>query len=446
MNTWQDDLSTFAMDVDTASYTVARKFVTDGYLPDPDSVRVEEFLNYFDQGYEAPDEEAFAINVEGAPSPFGERGHMLMRVGIQGKDISKRERKDATLIFVIDNSGSMAKDNRLGLVKDSLRTLISELRPTDEIGIVTFNTEGRVILNPTTNRDQRKINDAINSMVPGGSTNVQQGLDLGYNMAIDRVHPDRITRVMLLSDGVANTGQTRADAILRRVRYAVDEGVTLSTVGVGMGNFNDVLLERLANDGDGNYHYVDTTDEAYRIFGENLSSTLQVIARDAKIQVEFNPEVVREYRLIGYENRDVADRDFRNDSVDAGEIGPNHSVTAMYEVELYEDYIYEARDGRAAKVSIRYQDPDTNEVVELNSDFYADHFASNFDAASPRFRLSATVAEYAEILRNSYWARDGSLTQVLALAQNVRRDIPYDGDVGEFVNLVSKAETLWHRR
>ena len=434
------------MDVDTASYSVARKFVTDGHLPDPDSVRVEEFLNYFDQGYEAPHEEAFAIDIEGAPSPFGQRNHMLMRIGIQGKDLSKWERKDATLIFVIDNSGSMAKDNRLGLVKESLRTLVRELRPTDEIGIVTFNTEGRVKLNPTTNRDQRRIMDAINSMSPGGSTNVQEGLDLGYDMAIERVHPDRITRVMLLSDGVANTGETSSKAMLRRVRYAVDEGVTLSTIGVGMGNFNDVLLERLANDGDGNYSYVDTTDEAYRIFGENLSSTLQVIARDAKIQVEFNPEVVREYRLIGYENRNVDDRDFRNNSVDAGEVGPNHSVTALYEVELYEDYIYEARDGRAAKVSIRYQDPDTREVIELNSDFYADHFARRFDAASPRFRLAATVAEYAEILRKSYWAQDGSLSHVLALAQDVRRDIPYDGDVGEFVNLVSKAETLWYRR
>ena len=333
IDTEDDHLSTFAMDVDTASYTVMRRFIQDGYLPDPEAVRVEEFVNFFKHGYEPPGDDAFAIHIEGSPSPFGGDNHWLMRVGLQGRIVAEEDRKDATLIFVIDVSGSMSREDRLGLVKRSLGLLVEELRPTDEVGIVVYGSAGRVLLEPTGGANKEAVMEAIDTLRSEGSTNAAQGLVLGYKMAVKKVQPERITRVILLSDGVANVGNTGSDSILGLIKGHVEEGVTLSTVGFGMGNYNDILMEQLANDGNGTYAYVDTLSEARRIFVENLTSTLQVIARDAKIQVDFNPEVVSRYRLLGYENRRVDDEDFRNDLVDAGEVGAGHSVTALYELK-----------------------------------------------------------------------------------------------------------------
>ena len=345
IDTEDDHLSTFAVDVDTASYTVARRFVQDGNLPDPDSVRVEEF--------------AFAIHLEGSPSPFGEENHWLMRVGLQGKSVSAEERKDATLIFTIDVSGSMGREDRLGLVKQSLRRLVDELRTTDKVGIVTYGSRGSVLLEPTDGEDKARIMMAIDSLQPNGSTFVEDGLRLAYRMASGEVEPGRITRVIVLSDGVGNVGNTGAESILRQIRENVDQGITLTTVGFGMGNYNDILMEQLANDGYGSYHYIDTLAEARRIFVENLTGTLQVIAKDGKIQVEFNPDVVSRYRLLGYENRRVDDQDFRNDAVDAGEIGVDHSVTALYELKLKD-----GANGMLSTVRVRYEEPDSGNVVE----------------------------------------------------------------------------------
>ena len=328
IDTEDDHLSTFALDVDTASYTVARRFLDDGNLPDPDSVRVEEFVNFFDQGYEAPTDGAFAVHVDGSPSPFGNPNHWLMRVGIQGRDIPEQQRQDATLVFAVDVSGSMAREERLGLVGQSLRLLVEELGSNDEVAIVTYGDRGSVLLETTSGRNKGEILQAIDSLSPGGSTYVEDGLRIAYGLASSEVEPGRITRVILLSDGVGNVGNTGPDAILRQVRQHVDEGVTLTTVGFGMGNYNDILMEQLANDGDGAYYYVDTLSEARRIFVDELTGTLQYIAKDAKVQVDFNPDTVSRYRLLGYENRDVADEDFRDDTVDAGEVGSGHSVTA----------------------------------------------------------------------------------------------------------------------
>ena len=307
IDTEDDYLSTFAMVVDTAAYTVSRRFVTDGYLPDPDSVRVEEFINYFKQEYEPPTEEDFAIHIEGAPSAFGGEKHWLMRVGLQGMQIEAENRDNASLVFVIDISGSMARENRLGLVKKSLGLLVGELRPNDTVGIVVYGSTATVLLEPTEGEDQWAIMEAIDALEPGGSTNAAHGLRLGYQMAEGLIAPGRSTRVVLLSDGVANMGNTGSGSILNDVRSYVDLGIQLSTIGFGMGNYNDILMEQLANDGDGNYAYVDTIGQAQRVFVENLTGMLQVIAKDAKVQVEFNPEVVSRYRLIGYENRRVAD-------------------------------------------------------------------------------------------------------------------------------------------
>ena len=435
IDTEDDHFSTFAVDVDTASYTVTRKFVTDGNLPDPDSVRVEEFVNYFDYGYQRPTEEegAFAIHMEGSPSPFGGENHWLMRVGLQGKDIAAESRKDATLIFTIDVSGSMEREDRLELVKKSLRLLVDELRPTDEVGIVIYGSSGQVLLEPTSGEDKDEIKDAIDELRPGGSTFVADGLRLAYKMAVDNVEDGRITRVIVLSDGVGNVGDTGSGSILRQVQEHVDQGVTLTTVGFGMGNYNDVLMERLANDGDGSYHYVDELSEARRIFVEDLTGTLQVIARDAKVQVDFNPEVVSRYRLLGYENRRVADEQFRDDTVDAGEIGADHSVTALYELKLHDD-----ADGILGTVFVRYQDPDSSEVLEISRTLQQSELSAGFEDASARFQLAAVVAEYAEILRESYWAQDGSLEDVVAQARRVQGLLPRGSDVAEFADLTQR--------
>jgi len=428
-----DHLSTFAMDVDTASYSVARRFVLDGNRPDPDSVRVEEFVNYFNQEYPQPHSGAFAIHVDGAHSPFT-NDTWIARVGIQGRDVPDHRRKDATLVFVIDTSGSMSRENRLELVKRALRLLVRELRPSDQIGIVTYGSRGHAVLNPTQAKHDDYILEVIDRLHPGGSTNAEEGLRLGYEMADRWLDPERITRIILLSDGVANVGQTGPDAILNQVRRYVNEGVTLSTVGVGMGNYNDVLLEQLANDGNGNYIYIDNLTEAWKSFADNLTSTLQVIARDAKIQVSFNPDVVHSYRLIGYENRDVADRDFRNDSVDAGEVGAGHSVTALYELRLHE-----RADGPVAKVHVRYQDPDSHRIFEVDRNFNISDLNEHFESSSPRFQLAATVAQYAEVLRESYWAQHTTLNDVRYHADRVGGILRDDPEVTEFARLVNMA-------
>ena len=440
IDTEDDHLSTFAVDVDTASFTVARRFIQDGHIPDPESIRVEEFVNFFDQGYARPVNEAFAIHMEGAPSPFGQDNHWLLRVGLQGKSVSSEERKDATLIFAIDVSGSMAREDRLELVKRSLRLLVNELRPTDEVGIVVYGSHGRVLLKPTSGEDRRDIMRAIDQLSPGGSTYVEQGLVLAYEMAARQVKPGRITQVILLSDGVGNVGETGADGILRKIRDYVDQGVTLTTVGVGMGNYNDILMERLANDGDGAYYYVDTLSEARRIFVDELTSTIQVIARDAKVQVDFNPQVVSRYRLLGYENRRVDDQDFRNDTVDAGEIGAGHSVTALYELKLRDN-----PRGPLGTVYLRYQDADTNRIVETNRSLSFHDLSTSFLQASPRFQFNAVVAEYAELLRESYWAQDGSIASVVAQAERVQRLLPQSSDAAEFTALVVRTQRIQAR-
>ena len=437
IDTEDDHLSTFAVDVDTASYTVTRRFLGDGNTPDPNSVRVEEFVNYFDQGYEPPTKDAFAIHIEGSPSPFGSSNHWLMRVGLQGREVGAEERKDATLVFTIDVSGSMGREDRLGLVKQSLRLLVDELRSDDQVAIVVYGDRGSVLLEPTGGRNKGEILQAIDSLSPGGSTYVEDGLRVAYKLAAEEVEPGRITTVMLLSDGVGNVGNTGPESILRQIKDYVEQGVTLTTVGFGMGNYNDILMEQLANDGDGAYYYVDTLSEARRLFIDDLSGTIQVIARDAKVQVDFNPETVSRFRLLGYENRRVDDEDFRDDSVDAGEIGAGHSVTALYELKLRESV-----EGPVGTVYMRYEDPDFNEVTEISLEFQRSELAASFEEATARFQLAAVVAEFAEVLRGSYWAQEGSLEAVASEARRLRQLMPEAADVAEFASLTVQAERL----
>ena len=439
IDTEDDHLSTFALDVDTGSYTIARRYVTDGNLPPEDAVRVEEFVNYFDQDCAyTPEGQAFAIHVDGASFPFAEtERYRMIRIGIQGYAVPAEERKDVSLTFVIDVSGSMDMENRLELVKRSLELLVEQLRPTDAVGIVVYGSEARVVLEPTSGAEKGAILEAIYALHPEGSTNAEAGLRLGYQQALSGFKPDGINRVILCSDGVANVGNTGAGSIWEAVKGYASEGVTLTTVGFGMGNYNDVLMEQLADNGDGFYAYVDTLKEAERLFVENLTSTLQVIAMDAKVQVDFNPEVVARYRLVGFENRAIADEEFRDDTVDAGEIGAGHSVTALYEIKLHPDAA-----GRIGTVYLRWEDPDTHEVTELSQDFTSSDSPESFSAAAPHFQWDVVVAEYAEILRGSYWAEGSTLASVLEEAERVSRLLPDDPDVAEFVDLVRRANAI----
>ena len=405
-----DNLSTFGMDADSASYAVMRRYLRDGHLPPTEAVRVEEFINAFDYDYTPPTDTAFALHLEGAPSKFGEgKRRQLLRIGIQGRVVPDVDRKDAVLTFVIDVSGSMNMENRLKLVKKALRLLVKQLRPADKIGIVVYGTNARVVLPHTSVVNREHILERIDSLCPEGVTNLEDGLHTGYELARKNSENDCINRVILCSDGVANAGQTASDALLKEIRNYVDNhGIFLTTVGFGMGNYNDTTMEELAKKGDGNYAYVDTLNEARRIFVENLTGTLQTIAKDAKVQVKFNSDTVRQFRLIGYESREMKHEDFRNDEADAGEIGSGHSVTALYEVKLNRD----VDSGKLAKVSIRYEDPDTQKVTEVSEKFLVENLKAKFEDASQGLQFAATVAQFAEILRESFWVKNGCLKTV----------------------------------
>jgi Ca-activated chloride channel family protein len=437
IDTDDDRFSTFAMDVDTGSYTLCRSYLAGGHLPPAEAVRVEEFVNYFKYRYRTPDDGAFAIHVDGAESPFGGPKYKLIRIGIQARRVAAENRKPAALTFVIDTSGSMNRENRLGTVKKALHLLVEQLAAGDKIAIVEYGSDARVVLQTVPASERGQILEAIGSLRAGGATNAEAGLKLGYELAGREPTDGVINRVILCSDGVANVGRTSAKQILEQVRHQADRGVTLSAIGFGMGNYNDVLMEQIADKGNGHYAYVDSLAEARRVFVENLTGTLQVVARDAKVQVEFNPKTVSRFRLLGYENRRMARRDFRDDTKDAGEVGSNHAVTALYEVKLTG-----TANGKLASVFLRYKDPETREVTELRQAISVAAAAQRFADAPWALRLAAVVAEFAEVLRGSYWAKDSKPADLLALARPLERDSDNDPDVKELVGLIAKAARL----
>ncbi len=433
-----DGQSTFALDIDTGSYGIARGYLTDGHLPDPNSVRVEEFVNAFDGGYAAAAEETFAISVDGAPAPFiWNEGSQLLRIGIQARDLSDAQRPDARLTFVIDTSGSMDMENRLGLVKQSLGVLVDGLRPSDTVAIVEYGSEARVVLAPTPAQDGWAIRDAIDHLRPGGSTNAAAGLLLGYDIARSAYDEGALNRVVLASDGVANVGLTDGDGMLDLIGDAATQHIQLVTVGFGMGNYNDALMETLANRGDGFYSYVDDLDEARRLFLDDLTGTLASVALDAKAQVTFDPVQVRSYRLLGYENRAIADEQFRDDSVEAAGIGAGHSVTALYELELMPG----AR-GVLGSVALRWTDPASHKPQETGLGVSTDDLAPSFGDASPRFRLASLVAAWAGALRHDPWAAGVSLRQIADEVRLLYPEIETDPDVAELVLLTAEAARL----
>jgi Ca-activated chloride channel family protein len=438
VDTEDDAQSTFGLDVDTGSYTLARSYLERGHLPPPEAIRVEEFVNFFDYRDPAPRRGEFTLTAEAAPSPW-QRGprYQLLRIGVRGRSISAAQRKDATLVFVVDVSGSMAREDRIQLVKQALHLLLDQLGAGDRVGLVVYGSQGRVLLEPS--GDLRAVRRAIDRLSTGGSTNAEEGLLLGYQLARRHFRPESINRLVLCSDGVANVGNTGPESILARIGREAEDGIELTTVGFGMGNYNDVLMEQLADQGDGNYAYVDTLQEARRVFVENLTGTLQTIASDAKIQVEFDPQVVSRYRLLGYENRDVADHRFRDDTVDAGEIGAGHRVTALYEIKLADRA---PRRRTLAEVRLRYRSQATGRVVEDALEIGQTELARSWHSASPSLRLAALAAELAEVLKQSYWARQNRPEELRERARAVGRDFGDDPDVVELIELTNRVSAL----
>ncbi|MCB9140002.1 MAG: von Willebrand factor type A domain-containing protein [Caldilineaceae bacterium] len=463
----QDNLSTFGVDVDTGSYTVMRNYITDGWLPPADAVRVEEFVNYFDYDYPLPSrDETFTIVADAAPSPFTDRPtRRIMRVGIQGYDVPADQRRDVALTFIIDVSGSMDYENRLGLVKRGLTLLTEQLRPTDSVAIVVYGTNARLVLPMTPLGEKDAVLNAIRSLHAEGSTNAEAGLLVGYRHAWENFRPEANKRIVLASDGVANVGVVDPNGILRTIQEYAGQDLTLTTVGFGMGNYNDVLMEQLADNGDGFYAYVDTIDEARKLFVEDLAGTIETIAMDARVQVEFNPAAVAGYRLVGYENRDMADDDFRNDEKDAGEIGSGHSVTALYELELrgpedeavvlsvddqaVGDESATFGDGVLAVVRFRWRDPRSGQVTELAHELTGAEMAGAFPQADPGFQLAVVAGAYADVLRQSPWAVGLTPGEILPVAEEARFALTAAGrdrdEVTELVDLIWSADEMWSR-
>lgn len=431
--------STFSIDVDTASYGLARRQLLSGALPETESVRTEEFINSFDYDYRPPaGKQTFAVHSEMAPSPF--RGRMeVLKVGIKGRRIGRDDHRKAVLTLVIDTSGSMSTPERLGLVKQSLALLIDQLDAQDEVAIVQFGGAAHLVLEHTPVSEKETVLAAINALQPGGPTQFDKGLELGYQMAADGFHAGDSNRIIIMSDGVANLGELDPDTILAQVADYRTKGIYLSVLGFGAGTYDDDLLERLANRSDGMYAYVGTMDEARQLFVDQLAATLHVIASDVKIQIEFNPDRVLRYRQLGYENRQLTKEQFRDDTVDAGEVGSGQSVTALYDVELKPGG---SEQDPIATIYVRYRRADNGAIEEISSRVMDTDRKARFEDADARFQLSACVAEFAERLRRSPYAQGTEITDILARMQPVVLTLDLDDQVRELQQLISIAAGL----
>lgn len=389
----RDHLSTFALDVDTASYGYARRALADGDRPDPSTIRPEEFVNSFRQDYERPDGNGFSVTVDGART--GE-DWSLLRVGLATRATTATgDRPPAALTFVIDVSGSMAEPGRLDLAKTSLGRMTDRLRDDDSVALVTFSGEAETVLPMTRLGDRRgRVHDAVDSLEPTDSTNLGAGVETGYATAVEGLREGATNRVVLVSDALANTGDTDADTILERVAGARrDHGITLFGVGVGS-DYGDALMERLADRGDGHTTYVSDDADAEKVFSEELPRHVDLTARDAKAQVAFDPRTVEEFRLVGYDNRRVADDDFRDDSVDGGEVGPGHTVTALYAVRTRP-----GAQGHLATATVRWLDPATRTPHESSGQVETGALHRDLPSAPARFQVAATAAYFADALR-----------------------------------------------
>ena len=449
-------VSTFSIDVDTGAYANVRRFLKEGRLPVHDAVRVEELINYFSYNYPTPADKRrpFSVTTAIAPAPWDKNRHLL-QIGIKGYDLSKETLPPANLVFLIDVSGSMRSANKLELLKTSLKLLTRQLRAQDRISIVVYAGASGVVLEPVAGDATGQIIAALDALTAGGSTNGGDGIRLAYAMAEQAFIKGGINRVLLATDGDFNVGTVNFEALKNLVEQKRKSGIALTTLGFGTGNYNDHLMEQLADAGNGNYAYIDNLNEAQKVLVEQMSATMLTIAKDVKIQIEFNPETVAEYRLIGYENRALRREDFDNDKVDAGEIGAGHTVTALYEIVLQgstgrrlqplryatQQPTRTAKKEELAFLRIRYKLPesDTSELMEWP--LKKAEMLPDIAQASEDFRFSAAVAAFGQMLRGGKYTGEMSYEEVAELARNARGKDRF-GYRGEFIQLVSLTQSL----
>ncbi len=447
-------LSTFSIDVDTASYANVRRFLNNGQLPPKNAVRIEELINYFDYDYPQPiGDVPFSVNTEAAVCPWNTK-HKIVQIGLQGKKVSLDNAPAANLVFLLDVSGSMNSPDKLPLLKDSLRMLVNQLKPQDRVAIVVYAGASGLVLPSTAATNRGEILGALNDLEAGGSTNGGEGIQLAYTVALNNFIQGGNNRVILATDGDFNVGLTGDDELIRLIEAKRKSGIFLSVLGFGSGNLNDSMMEKLANKGNGNYSYIDSRDEARKALGEQVAGTLYTIAKDVKIQVEFNPARVAGYRLIGYENRLLANRDFEDDRKDAGEIGAGHSVTALYEIvpagQKVENDGIELRyshsrptDTRFSDelmtVKLRYKEPDGEQSKLLTMGVLDGQ--NSVESASANLRFASAVAQFGLMLRDSRYKGNSNFGNILGLAQNsLSADLKNYRT--EFLGLVEKTRQL----
>ena len=440
IETAKEKFSTFSIDVDTASYTLVRKKIMSGQLPPKAAVQPEEFLNYFDYGYAQPKgDAAFAVYTETAQNPYNPKT-ALLRIGIQGRIITNESRKPVHLTFLVDVSGSMNWDGKLKLVKKTLAYLTNQLTEKDTIAICTYAGTVKTVLEPTacSAENKQSIIASLRNLHAGGSTAGEAGLKLAYSLAEKNLIPEDVNRIILCTDGDFNVGINDGKELVKMVAEKKQQGILITALGFGTGNYNAKLLERFSNKVNGNHFYIDKFAEAERLFGKNLAGTLEVIAGDVKIQVEFNEKVVEKYRLIGYENRMLTKQQFRDDKVDAGEVGSGQKVTAMYELFLKDDAEAQ-KEKNLGILRLRYK----HEVTDARASEHEFEIANKvleFAQASKSFKFATAVAGFADSLRESKFAKTWRLSTVLDAAK--AGDIPDEKACKEFIELVRKAISL----
>jgi Ca-activated chloride channel family protein len=450
----EQPVSTFSIDVDTGAYANMRRFLNAGQLPPQDAVRVEELINYFDYQYSAPASRAtpFRVSTELASAPW-KTDALLLRIGIKGFEVPTVERPPANLVFLIDVSGSMQSHDKLPLLKNAFRLLTQQLTSRDRVSMVVYAGSSGVVLEPTAGDRKHTILAAIDQLEAGGSTNGAEGIERAYQLAHAEHIEGGINRVVLATDGDFNVGVVNFEALIDMAERERASGVALTTLGFGTGNYNDRLLERLADAGNGNYAYIDTLSEARKVLVSEVSSTLMTIAKDVKIQVEFNPAEVLEYRLIGYENRMLAREDFNNDQVDAGEIGAGHRVTALYEIVpvgapgrvdplRYGSPQAKSSGGRGeiAHLKLRYKQPDADRSERLEYPIMKSA-VTTIEKASEDFRFAVAAAAFGQRLRGGKYVGSFDYDDVVALAQSGLGE-DRDGYRREFISLVKLADSL----
>lgn len=455
-------LSTFSIDVDTASYANVRRFLNEDRMPPRDAVRIEELINYFSYDYPQPrGDDPFSANIEVAGCPWNPE-HRLVRIGLHGREIARDKRPPSNFVFLIDVSGSMSPQERLPLLKQALRQLVKKMNAEDRVAIVVYASEAGLKLESTSCEKKEKILHAIDELGAGGSTNGGDGIRQAYRVAEQNFIREGVNRVLLCTDGDFNVGTTDQSELIRLIQREAKSGVFLTTLGVGTDNYKDALMQNLADKGNGNYHYLDSLEEAQKVLIDQMNGTLVTIAKDVKIQVEFNPAQVGAYRLIGYEKRLLRKEDFNNDAKDAGEIGAGHTVTALYEIVppgraisgAVDDLKYQQPSGEKPErytttgsrelltLKLRYKQPDGERSRLL--EFAVTDTGKNFRSASRDFRFAASVASFGMLLRDSEFKGDASYRDVLNWAESAKGD-DAEGYRSEFINLVRKARSLDRR-